>query len=586
MIGFGVDSGPNVKDATEASARAVQDALSRSSISIPNRSTCPSPWQILVKLGVPLRPSSSEPMPVDLARLASVLPDSATVMPFTIGVGGLWVAGTDTCGDSNAMCAAVACVTIQRPVSPAARGREVPPSRASTTGEQPFHQPTVAIQQLAVLRTRQNETNNSMDMLAQISEEVRESREQNCSPSSGPRGFQMRFGLDVPAVSSADTSASNVAKKLPPGITAKNNRRQYVQHDYTDHTYAKPTATDGVLVLAGKNCNTVFPVKLHEVLSQVENDGRDHIISWQPHGRSFKIHKHPEFIDLVLPQYCQLLKKSSFLRQLNLYGFNRISVGPDKGAYYHEQFLRGMRFLCRRMARSKINGNVIRSAGNPEQEPNFYTMPHVPLEITPPPAFSSPKEDTEECSDIAPILSSVPETQITTMDRNQAVANHMSFPLKLQTMLDNLEAEDNTDIISWLAHGRGFLVHHPEAFVEELMTTYFRQTKYSSFQRQLHMYSFQRITAGRDKGAYFHEHFLRGKPQLCRQMERTRVNGKGCRKPGNPNAEPNFYQLPPMRPASDVVTTSNERASVGTASNSSTPNEIERREHRDDLPGV
>ena len=100
------------------------------------------------------------------------------------------------------------------------------------------------------------------------------------------------------------------------------------------------------------------------------------------------------------------------------------------------------------------------------------------------------------------------------------------------------------------------------------------------------MYSFQRITAGRDKGAYFHEHFLRGKPQLCRQMERTRVNGKGCRKPGNPNAEPDFYQLPPLRPASDVVTTSSEEASVGTASNSSTPNEIERRENRDDLPGV
>ena len=33
------------------------------------------------------------------------------------------------------------------------------------------------------------------------------------------------------------------------------------------------------------------------------------------------------------------------------------------------------------------------------------------------------------------------------------------------------------------------------------MPLYFNQTKYSSFQRQLHIYNFQRITAGKDKGA-------------------------------------------------------------------------------------
>jgi hypothetical protein len=57
------------------------------------------------------------------------------------------------------------------------------------------------------------------------------------------------------------------------------------------------------------------------------------------------------------------------------------------------------------------------------------------------------------------------------------------------------------------------------------------------------MYNFQRITTGKDKGAYHHVHFLRGQPQLALQMQRTRVNGRGTRRPGNPMAEPDFSQL-------------------------------------------
>jgi hypothetical protein len=57
------------------------------------------------------------------------------------------------------------------------------------------------------------------------------------------------------------------------------------------------------------------------------------------------------------------------------------------------------------------------------------------------------------------------------------------------------------------------------------------------------MYNFQRITSGSDRGAYHHAHFLRGQPQLSMRMQRTRVNGKGTRRPGNPMEEPDFSQL-------------------------------------------
>jgi len=99
-----------------------------------------------------------------------------------------------------------------------------------------------------------------------------------------------------------------------------------------------------------------------------------------PHGRSFKIFKQREFSEIILPRYFVMTKKSSFLRQLNLYGFNRFSAGRDQGSYYHEKFLRGMKFLTRRMTRQKVNGNRIRSAGNPDEEPSLFAYPSCPVE--------------------------------------------------------------------------------------------------------------------------------------------------------------------------------------------------------------
>jgi hypothetical protein len=128
-----------------------------------------------------------------------------------------------------------------------------------------------------------------------------------------------------------------------------------------------------------------FPLKLHTLLDNAEINGFADIICWRIHGRAFVIHNSKEFCVRVIPQYFNQSKITSFLRQLNLYGFLRITHGRDEGSYYHELFLRGKPFLVKQMSRQKVKGTKVKGLSSPETEPNFYAMPYVPV----PPKCSS-----------------------------------------------------------------------------------------------------------------------------------------------------------------------------------------------------
>ena len=72
-----------------------------------------------------------------------------------------------------------------------------------------------------------------------------------------------------------------------------------------------------------------FPYRLHHMLEDVEKRRIDHIVSWMPGGRSFKVHKPTEFVSTVATNYFHLTKYKSFKRQLLNYGFTRADQGEE-----------------------------------------------------------------------------------------------------------------------------------------------------------------------------------------------------------------------------------------------------------------
>ena len=155
---------------------------------------------------------------------------------------------------------------------------------------------------------------------------------------------------------------------------------------------------------------------------------------------------------------------------------------------------------------------------------------------------------TDHATEVAAALYCNPPLKFLSLDSHTPVKCGVTipFPLKLHEMLDQIETDGLASVISWQSHGRCFVVHDPKRFSENVMPAYFRQTKFASFQRQLNLYGFSRLTSGKDKGGYYHELFLRGKKFLCHRIQRLKIKGTGVRKASSPDTEPQFYDMPPI----------------------------------------
>ena len=92
-------------------------------------------------------------------------------------------------------------------------------------------------------------------------------------------------------------------------VGSRGGGRSVSYSDYSNE-HPLPEERDCWALSTRTTSSPVFPLKLHETLTQIESDGYDDIIGWLPHGRSFKIHKQKEFTEIILPRYAILFVSS------------------------------------------------------------------------------------------------------------------------------------------------------------------------------------------------------------------------------------------------------------------------------------
>jgi len=149
-----------------------------------------------------------------------------------------------------------------------------------------------------------------------------------------------------------DTSI--VKKGFPVSPTSQSSSPQPTSASSTTNKSPRPKS----------NNNNTFVHKLYQMLSDPK---QSKYINWNDTGYSFTIRNVQGFSRNILPLHFRHNNFSSFVRQLNMYGFHKVNKSTPKGSenqvweFFHPKFIRGKPHLIEEIKRKQLENESYRA---------------------------------------------------------------------------------------------------------------------------------------------------------------------------------------------------------------------------------